>query len=754
MDKPLTAPDRDDLEPLLLAEQIGMDAPERFINREISWLGFNERVLAEAQREQHPLLERLRFVAISATNLEEFIMVRFAGLKAQVRARMDTHSPEGLTSAQQVAMTAARVRDLQLRQLEVWHDLRNELKQRNIDIIDRSELSDSERQHLEETFETEWLPVLTPISVDPSHPFPFIRNLAVSMVMELTRQSDNRRFTGLLMIPSDMPGFIRLPRNPKGHSRIVPAAEVLHIYLDHLFPGFRVENPGFFQLFRDSDIELAEEAEDLVRLFETALKRRTRGDSVSINVDDRVPDHLVTALLEEFGLEQEDCVRMGRDINLAQLSEICDIDRPELKFQPYEPRYPDRVRDFDGDCFAAIRAKDFVIHHPFESFDVVVRFLHQAAADPDVVAIKQTLYRTSNDSPIISALKQAAEAGKSVTALVELKARFDEEANIRWARDMERAGVQVVYGFLELKTHAKVSLVARREAGGMRTYCHFGTGNYHPITARIYTDLSYFTDDVEFAQDAGRLFNYMTSYAVPSAMNRLSLAPLNMRETLMDAINGETAAARAGEPSGIWAKMNSLVDPEIIDALYVASQAGVKIELVIRGICCLRPGIKGLSETISVTSIIGRFLEHSRICCFANGATLPSRQARVFISSADWMPRNINRRVETLIPILNETVHQQILDEIMMTNLRDTANTWVLRSDGSYVHRTAEASKSISSHQYFMENPSLSGRGRAGSSGKGKGKGKIKGKNKVKNNIKPNLANQTGAEVKTRGMGT
>ena len=732
MDKPLTAPDRDDLEPLLQAEQVGMDAPERFINREISWLGFNERVLAEAQREQHPLLERLRFVAISATNLEEFIMVRFAGLKAQVRARMETLSPEGLTSAQQVAMTAARVRDLQLRQLEVWHGLRDALKQSDIHVIERSELTDSELQHLEETFETEWLPVLTPISVDPSHPFPFIRNLAVSMVMELTRQSDNRRFTGLLMIPSDMPGFIRLPRNAQGHSRIVPAAEVLHHYLGRLFPGFTVENPGFFQLFRDSDIELAEEAEDLVRLFETALKRRTRGDSVSINIDDRVPDHLVAALLDEFGLAPEDCVRMGGDINLAQLSEICDINRPELKFQPYDPRYPERVRDFDGDCFAAIRAKDFVIHHPFESFDVVVRFLNQAANDPDVVAIKQTLYRTSNDSPIISALKHAAEAGKSVTALVELKARFDEEANIRWARDMERAGVQVVYGFLDLKTHAKVSLVARRESGGLRTYCHFGTGNYHPITARIYTDLSYFTDDVEFAQDAGRLFNYMTSYAVPTKMNRISLAPLDMRETLMDAIEDETRAAQQGKPAGIWAKMNSLVDPEIIDALYRASQAGVKIELVVRGICCLRPGIAGLSENITVTSIIGRFLEHSRICCFANGAALPSRQARVFISSADWMPRNINRRVETLIPILNETVHQQILDEIMVTNLRDTANTWILQPDGSYIHRSVEASELISSHQYFMENPSLSGRGRAGGGGKGKGKGKNKSKARAK----------------------
>lgn len=733
MTQPVTAPDREDIRGLLDEGALDLQAPSRFINREVSWLGFNERVLAEASRSQHPLLERVRFVAISATNLEEFIMVRLAGLKAQEREGIEALSPEGLTASQQVEMTTNRVRDLQKQQLEVWRNLRDELADSDIQVIDRTQLTDGEKFYLEETFETDWLPVLTPISVDPTHPFPFIRNLAVSMVMELTRRTDSRRFTGLLMIPSDMPGFIRLPRTSDGQSRIIPVSEVLNRYLHRLFPGFEVDNAGFFQLFRDSDLEFAEEAEDLVGSFETALKRRTRGESVAINVDRDVPEHLITALLEEFDLEPEDCVQMGGNLNLAQLSEICEIKRPDLKFQPFDPRFPERVRDFDGDCFAAIRAKDFVIHHPFESFDVVVRFLNQAANDPDVVAIKQTLYRTSNDSPIVLALKNAAEAGKSVTALVELKARFDEEANIRWARDLERAGVQVVYGFLDLKTHAKVSLVARRENGKLRTYCHFGTGNYHPITARIYTDLSYFTDDAEFAQDAGRLFNYMTSYAVPEKMNRLAIAPLNMRETLMAAIEGEIANAAAGKPSGIWAKMNALVDPEIIDGLYRASIAGVKINLVVRGICCLRPGIEGLSDNIQVKSIVGRFLEHSRICCFANGEPLPSRTANVFISSADWMPRNINRRVETLIPILNETVHKQILDEIMGANLRDTENSWTLGPDGAYSHDLATSKESNSAHQYFMENPSLSGRGRAirKSKGKGKTKGKAKGKLKV-----------------------
>lgn len=732
MNQPVTGPDREDIRGLLEGNSIDLQSPCRFINREVSWLGFNERVLAEASRVEHPLLERVRFVAISATNLEEFIMVRLAGLKAQEREGIEALSPEGLTASQQVEMTSERVRHLQRQQLEVWRGLRDELADSDIHVIDRNQLTDGEKFYLEETFETEWLPVLTPISVDPTHPFPFIRNLAVSMVMELNRRSDSRKFTGLLMIPSDMPGFIRLPRAQDGQSRIIPVSEVLYRYLDRLFPGFEVYNAGFFQLFRDSDLELAEEAEDLVRYFETALKRRTRGESVSINVDRDVPDHLVTALLEEFDLEPQDCVRMGGNLNLAQLSEIAEIKRPDLKFQPFDPRFPERIRDFDGDCFAAIRAKDFVIHHPFESFDVVVRFLNQAAHDPDVVAIKQTLYRTSNDSPIVSALKNAAEAGKSVTALVELKARFDEEANIRWARDLELAGVQVVYGFLDLKTHAKVSLVARRENNKLRTYCHFGTGNYHPITARIYTDLSYFTDDPEFAQDAGRLFNYMTSYAVPEKMNRLSVAPLNMRKTLMDAIEAEINNANSRKPCGIWAKMNALVDPEIIDGLYRASQAGVKIELVIRGICCLRPGIKGLSDNIQVKSIVGRFLEHSRICCFANGEALPSRTAKVFISSADWMPRNINRRVETLIPILNETVHKQILDEIMIANLRDTANSWALQPDGSYIHEFATSEESISAHQYFMENPSLSGRGRAIRKSKNKSKGKGKAKLKPK----------------------
>ena len=682
----------------------------RYFNRELSWLTFNERVLAEARNLEYPLLERLRFLSISGSNLDEFVMIRVAGLAGQVRSGVERLSIDGKTPAQELAAIGSRVRELEISQQETLSDLQGLLAGQGIHLAAEQPLDAEAERWLQEYFLDHIMPVITPQAIDPPHPFPVVAHLGVGALFNLTRIADGSRLVEMVLIPNAIPRFVRIP-GPE--ALYISVERVVCRFAPLLFPGFRVEGDGTFRVLRDSDIELEEEAEDLVRYFRTAIQRRRRGKVVLLELDDEFDAEAEQLLREQLGLEEALVTKTGGLLGISSLSEILGEDRPDLKFTPYAPRYPERIMEHDGDCFAAIREKDIVIHHPYESFEVVVDFLRQAAADPAVVSIKQTLYRAGNQSPVIAALISAAEAGKSVTAVVELKARFDEEQNLKWSSELEQAGVQVIYGFVDWKTHAKVSVVVRREGDGYRIYCHFGTGNYHPVTARIYTDLSFFTADPQLARDAGKLFNFVTGYVDPQEPEQLAISPLNMRSTLYELIDAEIENVRGGRPGAIWAKLNALTEKGVIDRLYEASQAGVQIVLVVRGICCLRPGVRGLSETITVKSIIGRFLEHSRIWAFGNGEALPGSEARLFISSADAMSRSLNRRVEVLVPIRNLTVHDQVLEQVLLANLLDTEQSWLLDGTTGRYERVEADGEGFNCHEYFMTNPSLSGRGGA-----------------------------------------
>jgi polyphosphate kinase len=695
---------------------------ERFFNRELSWLEFNKRVLEESENRRNPLLERVRFLAISGSNLDEFYRVRIAGLHEQAAANIDEVSPDGMTPMQQVRRIDAAVASISEKQQSRWAALKKELAAQAIHLVEAAKLSAGDKEWLEMYFMRRIFSALSAVAVDAAHPFPHVQSQELVVVLDCQREGEGepRSMYAFVVLPNGLDRFIRLPPTIAGNGkpavRFVAIEKVISFFAHMLLPGFKVKDAGLFRPLRNSEIEFQEKSEDLEKTLRRALVQRQLGDVIRLEMSSSLPQAAKKVIIEGLEIGQEDVVMVDGLFSIADIAQLIVSDRPDLLYTPFEIRFPERIAEYDNDCFAAISAKDIVVQHPYESFDVVLQYLRQAAADPDVVAIKWTLYRTSKKSPVVEALREARQAGKSVTVMIEVMARFDELANLEWARQLEEAGVHVVYGLtqLDLKTHAKLGQVVRKENGELRTYCHIGTGNYHPATAKVYTDLSYFTADPAIGRDVTKIFNYVTTYSRPNDLERVVISPNGIKARIVEEIEAEIAHAKAGRPAAIWMKLNALVDPDVIDALYEASLSGVPVDLVIRGICCLKPGIPGLSENIRAKSIIGRFLEHSRIYCFGAGHGLPSEEAHVYISSADMMPRNLERRVEAMTAITNPTVHEQILDQIMIANLKDNLQSWRVRSDGtSERFRLKPGEEPFSAHEYFMTNPSLSGRGGA-----------------------------------------
>jgi len=686
--------------------------PYRYINREISWLKFNLRVLNEAGNKNIPLLERVRFLSIAANNLDEFFMVRVAGIFNQIKERIDVVSVDGLNPEQQLEQIVDKTKKLLKISNDTWANLKLDLNKEGIFFVRYDELNSSEKTRLGKYFKENIYPVLTPLIIDPTHPFPFIPNQGLFVVMSMLKKKKSKikKKFSLILIPKKIDRFVNIS-NKVGIKKYISIENIISSYASYLFTDYKLIKSTSARIIRDSDIEIEEEAEDLVLYLEQALKKRKRGRIVKLEIRSNIDEDIRKFIIKSLEVKKDHIYEIDSFVGTHQIDEIYNKNNSNLIFKPFNPRPLERLKQYNNNYFDAIRAKDFIVHHPYETFDSVIQFLNQAAQDPDVIAIKQTLYRTTVDSPIVKALIDAAEKGKSVTAVVEIKARFDEEKNISLANALEKSGVQVVYGFVTLKTHAKASLVVRKEGKKMLTYVHIGTGNYHPINAKIYTDLSFFSSDTIIGKDVESFFNFVTGNSKPKNLKKIVLSPHGIRLKIYNLIDQEIKNFKIGKNAEIWAKMNSLVDQGIIDKFYQASKAGVKIFLFVRGICCLRAGIPNLSENITVKSIVGRFLEHSRIFCFANGHSMPSRSNLVFIGSADLMTRNLDRRIEIIIPIINSTVHEQVLDQIMVANYKDTSQSWLLNKDDNYVKIKNTKNNEFSAHSYFMKNPSLSGRG-------------------------------------------